>query len=168
MELFPAQPDLSLQISLPNSSKGTSGGGGGGWRKTRTSEEDKDGMDLGFWKRALDNSKNSSSPIFSSSVFSKPCTENNTPTTNSCFDRSGVHLEAIASMTDGYSGSDLKVTSLDYVFSQFSLFVLFVIVLIGLQYLFCLIIESISQNLCVTAAHCPIREILEKEKKVGH
>ncbi|WOG87309.1 hypothetical protein DCAR_0206532 [Daucus carota subsp. sativus] len=39
-----------------------------------------------------------------------------------------VRLEEIASMTDGYSGSDLK-------------------------------------NLCVTAAHCPIREILEKEKK---
>ncbi|KAI4349647.1 hypothetical protein L6164_010211 [Bauhinia variegata] len=39
-----------------------------------------------------------------------------------------VDLEAIANMTDGYSGSDLK-------------------------------------NLCVTAAHCPIREILDKEKK---
>ncbi|XP_047981035.1 uncharacterized protein LOC125222455 [Salvia hispanica] len=38
-----------------------------------------------------------------------------------------VDLGAVASMTDGYSGSDLK-------------------------------------NLCVTAAHCPIREILEKEK----
>ncbi|RRT62875.1 hypothetical protein B296_00015966 [Ensete ventricosum] len=41
-----------------------------------------------------------------------------------------VDLEALANMTDGYSGSDLK-------------------------------------NLCVTAAHCPIREILEKEKKVS-
>ncbi|RWR74546.1 Forkhead-associated FHA domain-containing protein [Cinnamomum micranthum f. kanehirae] len=41
---------------------------------------------------------------------------------------SDVDLDAIANMTDGYSGSDLK-------------------------------------NLCVTAAHCPIREILEKEKK---
>ncbi|XP_070044244.1 uncharacterized protein [Nicotiana tomentosiformis] len=39
-----------------------------------------------------------------------------------------VDVEAIANMTEGYSGSDLK-------------------------------------NLCVTAAHCPIREILEKEKK---
>ncbi|KAL8548620.1 hypothetical protein ACS0TY_007781 [Phlomoides rotata] len=39
-----------------------------------------------------------------------------------------VDLEAVANMTEGYSGSDLK-------------------------------------NLCVTAAHCPIREILEKEKK---
>ncbi|XP_074334291.1 putative transcription factor KAN2 isoform X2 [Apium graveolens] len=91
MELFPAQPDLSLQISLPNSNKSTSGGGaGGGWRRTRTSEEDKDSMDLGFWKRALDNSKtNSSSPLFNSSVFSKPSTENNnTTSTNSCFDLS--------------------------------------------------------------------------------
>ncbi|CAJ2644420.1 unnamed protein product [Trifolium pratense] len=41
---------------------------------------------------------------------------------------SDVDLSAIASMTDGYSGSDLK-------------------------------------NLCVTAAHRPIKEILEKEKK---
>ncbi|KAF6173672.1 hypothetical protein GIB67_023031 [Kingdonia uniflora] len=41
---------------------------------------------------------------------------------------SDVDLEAVANMSDGYSGSDLK-------------------------------------NLCVTAAHCPIREILEKEKK---
>ncbi|KAL4558852.1 hypothetical protein LXL04_037056 [Taraxacum kok-saghyz] len=39
-----------------------------------------------------------------------------------------MDLGAVASITDGYSGSDLK-------------------------------------NLCVTAAHCPIREILEKEKK---
>nr|KYP39519.1 ATPase family AAA domain-containing protein 1 [Cajanus cajan] len=39
-----------------------------------------------------------------------------------------VDFEAIANMTDGYSGSDLK-------------------------------------NMCVTAAHCPIREILLKEKK---
>ncbi|KAL2510554.1 AAA-type ATPase family protein [Abeliophyllum distichum] len=39
-----------------------------------------------------------------------------------------VDLEAVANMTEGYSGSDLK-------------------------------------NLCVTAAHCPIREILVQEKK---
>ncbi|KAM7254886.1 hypothetical protein ACFE04_020127 [Oxalis oulophora] len=41
---------------------------------------------------------------------------------------SDLDLAAVASLTEGYSGSDLK-------------------------------------NLCVTAAHCPIREILEKEKK---
>ncbi|KAF9622049.1 hypothetical protein IFM89_029333 [Coptis chinensis] len=41
---------------------------------------------------------------------------------------SDVDLEAVANMTDGYSGSDLK-------------------------------------NLCVTAAHCSIRELLQKEKK---
>ncbi|KAG6791988.1 hypothetical protein POTOM_001125 [Populus tomentosa] len=49
MELFPAQPDLSLQISPPNS-KPTST-----WR--RTEEE----MDLGFWKRALDSRNSMSS-----------------------------------------------------------------------------------------------------------
>ncbi|KAH7576486.1 hypothetical protein JRO89_XS01G0080900 [Xanthoceras sorbifolium] len=49
MELFPAQPDLSLQISPPNS-KPTST-----WR--RTEEE----MDLGFWKRALDSRNSVSS-----------------------------------------------------------------------------------------------------------
>ncbi|XP_077244796.1 putative transcription factor KAN2 [Tasmannia lanceolata] len=42
MELFPAQPDLSLQISPPNSKPTSS------WRQT--DEE----MDLGFWRRALD------------------------------------------------------------------------------------------------------------------
>lgn len=41
---------------------------------------------------------------------------------------SDIDLEAVANMTEGYSGSDLK-------------------------------------NLCVSAAHCPIREILDKEKK---
>lgn len=62
MELFPAQPDLSLQISLPiqNNNK-------------PTSEE----MDMGFWKRALDsrNYSSISSPV------------NNTNST-SCFDLS--------------------------------------------------------------------------------
>ncbi|KAH1126354.1 hypothetical protein AAZX31_06G163200 [Glycine max] len=43
---------------------------------------------------------------------------------------SDIDMDAIASMTDGYSGSDLK-------------------------------------NLCVTAAHRPIKEILEKEKKAA-
>ncbi|XVF11098.1 hypothetical protein REPUB_Repub07fG0240100 [Reevesia pubescens] len=51
MELFPAQPDLSLQISPPNS-KPTST-----WRRSTTEEE----MDLGFWKRALDSRNSMSS-----------------------------------------------------------------------------------------------------------
>ncbi|WCJ29081.1 Homeodomain-like superfamily protein [Euphorbia peplus] len=46
MELFPAQPDLSLQISPPNT-KPT-------WRR-------EDEMGLGFWKRALDSSRASNS-----------------------------------------------------------------------------------------------------------
>ncbi|KAG2680337.1 hypothetical protein I3843_11G097100 [Carya illinoinensis] len=50
MELFPAQPDLSLQISPPNSKPTTS------WKR-RTEEE----VDLGFWKRALDSRNSMSS-----------------------------------------------------------------------------------------------------------
>ncbi|ESW30250.1 hypothetical protein PHAVU_002G137300 [Phaseolus vulgaris] len=50
MELFPAQPDLSLQISPPNTKPTSS------WR--RSTEED---MDLGFWKRALDSRNSISS-----------------------------------------------------------------------------------------------------------
>lgn len=65
-----------------------------------------------------------------------------------------VDLEAVANMTDGYSGSDLKVVLL---FTWHLIFPM----------LFSSNPPSLSlQNLCVTAAHCPIREILEKEKKV--
>jgi len=46
MELFPAQPDLSLQISLPNSRQPSS------WRRNTDDQEE---MDLGFWKRALES-----------------------------------------------------------------------------------------------------------------
>ncbi|KAI7987629.1 putative transcription factor KAN2 [Camellia lanceoleosa] len=57
MELFPAQPDLSLQISPPNS-KPTSG-------CRRTEEE----MDLGFWKRALDSRNSISSMVKANTCF---------------------------------------------------------------------------------------------------
>ncbi|CAN0908021.1 Probable transcription factor KAN2 [Linum grandiflorum] len=54
MELFPAQPDLSLQISLPNTKPTSST-----WRRTTTTaaaDEDADDSPLGgFWKRALDS-----------------------------------------------------------------------------------------------------------------
>ncbi|XP_074330157.1 putative transcription factor KAN2 isoform X2 [Apium graveolens] len=94
MELFPAQPDLSLQISLPSTNKGTSGGGG--WRsstRTTTEQVGEEGTDLGFWKRALDNSKNSSSsssssPILSSSKFYSIENNNTSTTTSSFFDLS--------------------------------------------------------------------------------
>lgn len=48
MELFPAQPDLSLQISPPNTKPSPS------WRDDQI-------PDLGFWKRALDLRTNSTS-----------------------------------------------------------------------------------------------------------
>lgn len=69
MELFPAQPDLSLQISPPNT-KPTSNS----WSR------EEDVVDLGFWKRALD-SRNS----ISSSMAAKPNNNNNN---TACFDLS--------------------------------------------------------------------------------
>ncbi|CAI9095279.1 OLC1v1031183C1 [Oldenlandia corymbosa var. corymbosa] len=57
MELFPAQPDLSLQISPPDSKPS--------WRSNNTTTQDD--MDLGFWKRALVDSRNTT---FSSSSSS--------------------------------------------------------------------------------------------------
>ncbi|KAG2270176.1 hypothetical protein Bca52824_064731 [Brassica carinata] len=51
MELFPAQPDLSLQISPPNSQPSST------WQRRRptTDQEDHEELDLGFWRRALDS-----------------------------------------------------------------------------------------------------------------
>ncbi|XP_010919983.2 probable transcription factor KAN2 isoform X1 [Elaeis guineensis] len=57
MELFPVQPDLSLQISPPNS-KPTSG-----WSRSD------EALDLGFWRRAMDSA---SSSIKSSTSTSTP------------------------------------------------------------------------------------------------
>ncbi|KAI0509937.1 hypothetical protein KFK09_010537 [Dendrobium nobile] len=51
MELFPAQPDLSLQISPPNNTKPSSG-----WSATA-----EDTINLGFWRRALNS--NSATPL---------------------------------------------------------------------------------------------------------
>ncbi|XP_010536325.1 PREDICTED: probable transcription factor KAN2 [Tarenaya hassleriana] len=47
MELFPAQPDLSLRISPPNTKPSST------WQ--RRSTEAAENLDLGFWRRALDS-----------------------------------------------------------------------------------------------------------------
>ncbi|KFK45020.1 hypothetical protein AALP_AA1G334100 [Arabis alpina] len=52
MELFPAQPDLSLQISPPNSKPSST------WQRRRSNTDHQEGheeLDLGFWRRALDS-----------------------------------------------------------------------------------------------------------------
>lgn len=69
---------------------------------------------------------------------------------------SDVDLGAVASMTDGYSGSDLKVMGILFCFT-----LSFKNKVIG-----AFMLALLLQNLCVTAAHRPIKEILEKEKKV--
>ncbi|KAK9095549.1 hypothetical protein Scep_027018 [Stephania cephalantha] len=76
MELFPAQPDLSLQISPPNAKSASS------WRRSSAEEAD---MDLGFWRRALDSNTTMSSTTTSAKVAGSSTT---TTTTTSCFDLS--------------------------------------------------------------------------------
>ncbi|KAF9668010.1 hypothetical protein SADUNF_Sadunf15G0082300 [Salix dunnii] len=71
-----------------------------------------------------------------------------------------VDFDAVASMTDGYSGSDLKVLAFVPSLNKLIREMIFV-KLDG-----CLTsTHVIWQNLCIAAAHRPIKEILEKEKK---
>ncbi|KAL3499987.1 hypothetical protein ACH5RR_039080 [Cinchona calisaya] len=74
MELFPAQPDLSLQISPPNNKPSSSD-----WR--RTTEDDE--INLGFWRRALDSRNSSSVPVKphddTSNLFELSLSNNNQP-----------------------------------------------------------------------------------------
>ncbi|KAH7862299.1 hypothetical protein Vadar_002661 [Vaccinium darrowii] len=57
MELFPAQPDLSLQISPPNTTKSSTST----WKTSTTDQfEQQEDLDLGFWKRALGSRNNTS------------------------------------------------------------------------------------------------------------
>ncbi|KAL3330849.1 hypothetical protein AABB24_034598 [Solanum stoloniferum] len=73
MELFPAQPDLSLKISPPNIKPSSST-----WKRKITSEDVN--MDLGFWKRAhvveSTNSINTSSSCFDLSLSNNPTKPN--------------------------------------------------------------------------------------------
>ncbi|KAL5173019.1 SUPPRESSOR OF GAMMA RESPONSE 1 [Glycine soja] len=70
-----------------------------------------------------------------------------------------VDLDAVASMTDGYSISDLKVPGFLFPVTLF-----FEIKVTIIQYL---MLALILQNLCITVVDRPIKEILEKEKKVS-
>ncbi|XP_058191105.1 probable transcription factor KAN2 isoform X2 [Rhododendron vialii] len=79
MELFPAQPDLSLQISPPNS-KPTTGWGSSNRRKD-PEEDDHPHMDLGFWRRALDSSSMSTKPA--ETRFDLPISNNRASKPNS-------------------------------------------------------------------------------------
>ncbi|KAJ8555177.1 hypothetical protein K7X08_012673 [Anisodus acutangulus] len=67
MELFPAQPDLSLKISPPNIKPSST------WkRKTSSSSEDDENMDLRFWKRAMESTNNNTSSCFELSLSNNP------------------------------------------------------------------------------------------------
>ncbi|XP_009615773.1 putative transcription factor KAN2 isoform X2 [Nicotiana tabacum] len=67
MELFPAQPDLSLQISPPNSKPSSTN-----WKRSTNNSTTEGEIDLMFWRRALE-SRNSNI-----SSLSKPDNNNNT------------------------------------------------------------------------------------------
>ncbi|KAJ6703904.1 TRANSCRIPTION FACTOR KAN2-RELATED [Salix viminalis] len=88
MELFPAQPDLSLQISPPNS-KSTST-----WRRAE------DGMDLGFWERALD-SRNSMSSMAKPDCFELSLSNSKVSESNS------NHFSNILHNTNTFNGNNL-------------------------------------------------------------
>ncbi|XAR54774.1 hypothetical protein NMG60_11030066 [Bertholletia excelsa] len=64
MELFPAQPDLSLQISPPNATKPTTAS----WKRSNTEGE----IDLGFWKKALDSRNSRNDAVFDLSLSNNP------------------------------------------------------------------------------------------------
>ncbi|PON85400.1 KANADI transcription factor [Trema orientale] len=99
MELFPAQPDLSLQISPPNSKPTSS------WRRSSTAAATTDeDVDLGFWKRALDsqnfsivarpdkyNNNNNNNNNTSSSCFSDLSLSNNPRLASNSSENSHLH-----------------------------------------------------------------------------
>lgn len=79
MELFPAQPDLSLQISLPNSKPTSSSS----WRRSNsTDHEEEENMDLGFWKRALESRNRNSSLLKTTHTFDLSLSNPITPSPN--------------------------------------------------------------------------------------
>ena len=67
-----------------------------------------------------------------------------------------IDFKELAKMTEGYSGSDLKVCIL---VSNDQYLQLFMVILRLSKAVF-------LQNLCVTAAYRPVRELLQKEKEM--
>ncbi|KAK6947380.1 SANT/Myb domain [Dillenia turbinata] len=76
MELFPAQPDLTLQISPPNHKPPS------GWRSR---EEGEAQMDLGFWKRAWDSRNHTKKDTHNTTTCTTTAT---TTSSSSCFELS--------------------------------------------------------------------------------
>ncbi|KAI5419472.1 probable transcription factor KAN2 isoform X1 [Lathyrus oleraceus] len=68
MELFPAQPDLSLEISLPNNIQSSSSSSSK-WRRN-LDDKDEEEMDLRFWKKSNTFDLSLTNPLSSSSTAS--------------------------------------------------------------------------------------------------
>nr|QZP43473.1 KAN2 [Erythranthe lewisii] len=81
MELFPAHPDLSLQISPPSNSKPSSSSS---WRRRNTDEDEV--VDMAFWTRALHNTNSnftsSSSSSLSAAAAINPPPDLSSPSSN--------------------------------------------------------------------------------------
>ncbi|XP_059275617.1 probable transcription factor KAN2 isoform X2 [Lycium ferocissimum] len=77
MELFPAQPDLSLKIGPPNINPSSTN-----WKRKTSSSSEDENMDLGFWKRARESTNNTSS-CFELSLSNNPSRTNYSSNPNS-------------------------------------------------------------------------------------
>lgn len=73
---------------------------------------------------------------------------------------SGLDFKELATMTEGFTGSDLKVCS-------FFLFLFLFYNIFGVLMHLCFFLTMISpskQNLCTTAAYRPVRELIQQER----
>ncbi|WOL13227.1 putative transcription factor KAN2 [Canna indica] len=99
MELFPAQSDLSLQISPPNSTRAS------GYRKPDVVVDEESNTELGFWRRpSSTNSKR----------ITSPCTASTTPAVDADpgFGLSLASLSPTNTATDDPAGSISRRSSL--------------------------------------------------------
>ncbi|KAJ4917053.1 putative transcription factor KAN2 [Raphanus sativus] len=100
MELFPAQPDLSLQISPPNSKPSST------WQRRRPEQEDHEELDLGFWRRALDSRTSS---LVSNSSSKK---NNNHPLEDLSLSNNSIHhQQQHPHLLPNYNGSNIFTSS---------------------------------------------------------
>lgn len=70
----------------------------------------------------------------------------------------GLDYKEIATMTEGYSGSDLKVSIILFFFVFFVFCFLTAKLGVADHYI------SAIQNLCTTAAYRPVRELIQQER----
>lgn len=75
-------------------------------------------------------------------------------------------FDELANATEGYSGSDLKVSCSSHPQMFYSSSLRATLSAVHLFHLFVTCLAHFLQNLCVAAAYRPVHELLEEEKKV--